>query len=134
VGVQTLPDNIRPVKFTAATTRHRDYPYHLLSSEDGLWHIAIKPVIFGSRVIAWRQDSAGPCVDYCAGDNPAFLFELLDAVTRIFQRMPDGISERQVTALMPRYERRPIDQDPCWPALQALATDPTPFPDSQPHE
>jgi hypothetical protein len=41
--------------------------------------------------------------------------------------MPDGISERRVAELMPRWERRPIDQDPCWPALQALATDSTPI-------
>jgi hypothetical protein len=93
-------------------------------SADDYWFIGTKPVIFGMRVVAWRDGSAGPVVDYCAGDNPPFLSQLLVTVATIFnRRLPDGASEREVLALMPTWQRRPIDGDPCWPALKALAAE-----------
>ena len=101
-----------------------DYRVYFRSA-DGFWSIGTKPVIFGMRVVAWRDRSAGPTVDYCAGDNPPFLSELLITVATIFSRhLPDGAAERQVLNLMPTWQRRPIDGDPCWPALQALAATP----------
>ena len=94
-------------------------------STDGLWSIGCWPVMFGVRVVAWRKGSAGPSVDYCAGADPAFLVQLLETIAEIFrQRIPAGASEREVVALMPGWERRPINTDPCWQQLQALAGDP----------
>ena len=95
-------------------------------SADDAWFIGTKRVIFGMRVVAWRNGSAGPVVDYCAGDNPPFLSQLLLTVATIFhRRLPDGASEREAQELMPTWQRRPIDGDPCWPALQALAAEVT---------
>lgn len=81
--------------------------------------------MFGVRVVAWRKDSDCRSVDYCAGADPAFLVELLETVAEIFRRrIPAAASEREVEALMPDWERRPINTDPCWQRLQALASDP----------
>jgi hypothetical protein len=77
--------------------------------------------MFGVRAVAWRKGSAGPCVDYCAGDDPAFLIELLATLRSIFLHLPEGISERDVVELLPGWQTRPISHDPCWGALQQLA-------------
>ncbi len=91
-------------------------------STDGLWFIGLKPVLFGVRVIAWRNDSTGPVVDYCAGADPIFMVDLLGTVAEIFRRhIPEGATEREVLSLMPQWERRPIDQDPSWLKLRAMA-------------
>jgi hypothetical protein len=104
------------------------HPYqHVLSSADGLWHIGIKPVIFGCRVIAWHRDGVGPTIDYCAGDSASFLLQLLAAIVAIFRRLPDGITEAQLMRLMPGWQRRPINLDPCWQQLQLLADGTTPL-------
>jgi hypothetical protein len=91
-------------------------------SADDLWSIGTNPVLFGMRVIAFRDGSAGPVVDYCAGSDPIFKCQLLLAVAAIFIRhLPDGATEQQVLNLMPTWRTRPINSDPCWPKLQALA-------------
>ena len=93
-------------------------------SADDCWFIGTKSVIFGMRVVAWRNGSAGPVVDYCAGDNLPFLSQLLVTVATIFsRRLPDGATEREVVDLMPTWQRRPIDGRRCWPALKALAAE-----------
>lgn len=94
-------------------------------SPDDCWFIGTKTVIYGTRVVAWRNGSVGPVVDYCAGANQPFLAQLLLTVAMIFRRrLLDGASEAEVRELMPTWQRRPIDDDPCWPALQALAASP----------
>lgn len=99
-----------------------DTTYHCVwSSEGGVWSIGLWKVMFGVRVVAWCRGSVGSSVDYCAGDNPNFMAELLATVRTIFLHLPESISERDVVELMPRWEIRPIDRDPCWPALQQLA-------------
>lgn len=111
---------------------HQDGYEALYRSADGLWSIGLYPVIFGVRVVAWREGAAGRAVDYCAGADAFFTLELLAVIAAIFRRhLPDGATEDEVTALMPGWQRRPISRDPCWPALQQLATTPpTPCPPS----
>ena len=90
-------------------------------SENGTWRIGIKPVIFGVRVIAYHHDGVGPCVDYCAGSDLAFLARLFVVIYDIFSSLPEAITEREVIQLMPSYQVRPIDQDLCWEELQRMA-------------
>lgn len=90
-------------------------------SENGIWRIGIKPVIFGTRVIAYRNDAVGPCVDYCAGSDRAFLANLFAVMYAIFSSLPEITTEREMMQLMPPYKVRPIDKDPCWEELQRMA-------------
>lgn len=93
------------------------------ASENGAWSIGTWPVLFGVRVIAWRQGSGGRCVDYCAGDDPVVAFALLAMLSAIFrQHLKEEATEAEVTRLLPAWARRPVNTDPaCWDALKALA-------------
>lgn len=93
------------------------------ASANGLWFIGTWPVIYGVRAIAWRQDGTGRCVDYCAGNSPAVLLQLLQLLRQIFEvHLEDNASERTVEQLLPGWERRPINTDPnCWARLKQLA-------------
>lgn len=91
-------------------------------SENDVWLLGIKEVMFGHRVIAFREGSCGPTVDYCAADQPVFLVQLLAVIKKIFEGVPEEITERDLAVLLPGWQVRPINRDPhCWDRLQALA-------------
>ena len=114
---------------------HRDGYKAIYRSADGLWSIGLYPVIFGVRVVAWRDGAAGRAVDYCAGSDVFFALELLAVIAAIFRHhIPDGATEDEVMALMPSWQRRPINRDPCWPALRQLATTPSEQLDPESHD
>lgn len=92
-------------------------------SENGIWSIGLFPVLFGMRVVAWRTGSSCRSVDYCAGNDVGFAIDLLDAIKRIFEGIPEDIQERGIEKMMPQWEIRPTNNDPCWPALQRLAVE-----------
>lgn len=92
------------------------------SQPKGILKIGVWPVLFGVRVIAWREGSFGRSVDYCAGSDETFLVELLYTIKAILSKCPEDVSEVQVESMMPPWEVRPISKDPaCWSALQRLA-------------
>ena len=90
-------------------------------SDNGLWMIGTWPVLYGVRAIAWHRDSVSRSADYCAGSDAAFLAELLAVLRTIFSALPESTTEDEMTKLLPNWRQRPIDTDPCWPALQQLA-------------
>lgn len=99
--------------------------YHCIwRSENNVWYIGTWSVMFGVRAIAWRKDSTGRCIDYCAGDDPVFLGQLLVTLKTIFSFLPEDVSEDEVLRIMPGWERRPINRDACWETLQEMAAHP----------
>lgn len=108
------------MKFSGAE-RNINFPIARFVSENGRWEVGLMPVLFGVRVRAGIVGHDWVNVDYCAGDNPAFALQLLVTVIEIFEGLPEDITGGDVEALMPAYERRPIDRDPCWKKLQDLA-------------
>lgn len=99
-----------------------NYRYSLAyTSSNRIWFIGAKPVIYGVRAIAWRKDSVGPCLDYCTGDDVELLIGVIRSMIAIFRQLPEDISEKEVIALFPQWNLRPINRDKCWPALQQLA-------------
>lgn len=98
-----------------------DYTIVWGSKPKGIWKIGVKPVMFGVRAIAWRDGSFGPSVDYCSGDNEVFLIELLFTIKKILSKYPETITEIEVEEMMPMWQRRPIDKDPCWDILKEMA-------------
>lgn len=90
-------------------------------SENDVWSFGIWPVMFGFRVRACRVGAEAVVIDYCAADQPAFLMQLLVAVQLVLEQLPEDLTESELEKIMPRWQRRPINFDPCWPALQALA-------------
>lgn len=93
----------------------------LFHSENRVWFLGTKPVLFGTRVIAWKAGSVGPSIDYCAGADSIFMVQLLMTVAEIFKKFPEGITESELEKQMPRWSVRPINDDPCWSELQAMA-------------
>jgi hypothetical protein len=98
------------------------YGYKLLYvSENRKWHIAVKPVIFGFRAVAYEADSIGCAIDYCAADQPVFLMLLIATLRAIFLHLPEQMSSTDMYRFMPSWRVRPINCDPCWDELQDLA-------------
>jgi len=94
-------------------------------SEDGRCEVGLSPVLFGVRVRAGDVGSMAVDIDYCAGADVLFQLQLLDVIKRIIETFPTGTPMRDIAAQLPTYERRPINQDPCWPALQQLLSERT---------
>lgn len=92
-----------------------------LVSESGEWELGLWSVMFGVRVRFGRTDSMDIELDYCAGANPLFQMELLNAVHIILQEIPETVTVRELRDIFPDYHLKPIDRDPiCWPLLQRL--------------
>lgn len=77
-------------------------------------------MLYGKRVRASIVGQPCVAVDYCAGADPVFLIHLLAVIVRIMEAFPESITEREVQDMMPGYDRRPIDEDPCWQKLQDM--------------
>jgi hypothetical protein len=60
-------------------------------------------------------------LDYCAGDNPIFQVMLLQVVLDLMARLPEETQGDELETILPGYEIRPINLDPCWNKLQALS-------------
>jgi hypothetical protein len=93
----------------------------LYITDNGRWKIAIKPVIFGWRAVAYEADSVGCVADYCAGDRAIFAIEIAATLKAIFTCLPDGVTEAEIGKILPEWDVRPIDRDSCWEQLQALS-------------
>ena len=92
-----------------------------LSSENGTWDVGFFPVIFGVRVGINRRGSEGFWVkEYCAGADQVFQGQLLLCLVAILECLPENTTERELQNLLPGYRVKPINLDPCWPALQQL--------------
>lgn len=108
------------MKFTRAEPTE-NYPKLRMVSEDGAYEVGLYPVMFGVRIRAGRSNSPVCDIDYCAGADPLFQVLLLAAVVDILESLPDGTPSSEIQNMMPRFERKPINQDPCWGKLQAMA-------------
>lgn len=84
----------------------------LYSSQNRVWHIGIKPVIFGKRIVVWKENSFGPAVDLCAGADTSFLIELSILVHNVLLAYPETSSHKEIEEAFPTYARRPVNLDP----------------------
>lgn len=101
-----------------------NYPRARRLSENDVWEMGIYPVMFGFRVrVGLAGDPLGYTFDYCAGDDVGFVIQLYVTVMALMEALPETITENQLLRLIPSYQVRPIDRDPCWEALQALVAD-----------
>jgi len=100
-----------------------NFPIVRLVSENERWECGVMDVLFGFRVRAGLVGAVGVSIDYCAGDNRLFLLELLSTIVIILESLPESVTEAEVKRMMPGYECRPIYLDPCWPKLQAMASE-----------
>jgi hypothetical protein len=98
--------------------------YSCFSSENKVWNLGVYPVLFGLRIRAYRADSAGVSVDYCAGADGDFLMVLFNTISKILMQLPEEIQDYQLEALLPFCEKKPICNDDKWPELLELATAP----------
>ncbi len=91
------------------------------ASETGRWECGLTRMLFGVRVRAGVAGTGGCVVDYCAGADRVFMFELLLVVVEILEALPESTTEAELSAMLPGHTVKPINQDPaCWPQLQAL--------------
>jgi hypothetical protein len=92
-------------------------------SEGGQWEIGARSMIFGVRICGNRVGSIAFAFDYCAGANVGFVHILLLVMLSILESLPEETTERELQNMLPSWEIRPIDKDPCWQKLQQLAID-----------
>jgi hypothetical protein len=52
-----------------------------------------------------------------------FTYSLLLTMKSILQFLPESTTERELQRMLPNWQTRPIDRDPCWGKLQKLALD-----------
>ena len=91
-----------------------------LVSENNIWEIGIREMMFGYRVCGNTIGDDCYEFDYCAGNDPAFIFQLFAVMCNIFSSLDENISLTKVRKLLPTYEVRPINNDPCWDKLLLL--------------
>lgn len=101
-------------------TPNENFPLLRFLSEDGGYEVGLMPVLYGVRVRAGRVGDSFVFIDYCAGADRDFQARLLGVIIDILETLPVGITPREVQDLMPGYDIRPIDKDPCWPTLIEL--------------
>lgn len=103
------------------------------TSENDVWEIGLRPMIYGVRVSAGRVEPSRGfalfyAIDYCAGGDESFLMQLFAVVVNLLSRLPESITVAEVERLFPEYERKPINLDPCWDKLLDLCQMDDPFP------
>lgn len=108
------------MKFTRAEPTG-NFPKLRMVSEDGAYEVGLYPVLFGVRIRAGRVNSPVCDIDYCAGADQLFQVMLLGTVVAILESLPNGTPSSEIRRMMPGFERKPINQDPCWEKLQAMA-------------
>lgn len=117
---------------------HRTLPAegmpHRWASENNIWEIGLRPMLYGVRVSVGRINPECGCalvytLDYCAGDDEDFLLNLLATLLILMTALPESILPQQLERLFPTYQIKPINKDPdCWKRLQQLARLDNPFP------
>lgn len=109
------------MKFTKAES-NENFPLGRWVSENNVWEIGFRPMLFGVRVSLGKVGSDWITLDYCAGDNQSFAFILFATVARILMALPETVTEQQLRQTFPAYTVKPIDRDPyCWERLKELA-------------
>lgn len=107
---------------------------HRWASENDVWEISLRPMIYGVRVSVGRIESSRGyalfyVLDYCAGDDQAFLLNLWATIVILMTALPESITPRELKKLFPTYKVKPINRDPhCWEELQRLVKLEEPFP------
>jgi hypothetical protein len=101
--------------------REPNYDRLKLVSENGRWELGLWSVMFGVRVRCGLTGECGVSLDYCAGADPLFQMELLNAIHIILQEVPEDISVADFEDMFPQWAVRPVNHDPlCWPELQRM--------------
>lgn len=108
------------MKFTGTET-DENYDVARWVSENNVWELGLHRVLFGIRVVAGRVGDGCYDIKYCAGDDQGFALLLLATVFRILSLLPESIKPYELKRMMPTYERKPINLDPCWEKLIILA-------------
>lgn len=92
-----------------------------LVSEEGGWELGLWSVMFGVRVRFGRTGGCGVELDYCAGADELFQWELLNAIHIILLEVPESVSNCELRRMFPDYTVKPVNNCPhCWPRLQQM--------------
>jgi hypothetical protein len=97
-----------------------DYPYLHCVSHNNLWAIGVYSLISGFAV-GCSCDEERIHGGYACGNNKELAMHVWSLLARILLCVDESISIAQMSALLPNWERRPIDKDDCYPRLIALA-------------
>lgn len=99
---------------------NENFPVARRVSTNKVWEMSICPVLFGYRVRVGPYGKQWYSFDYCAADDSAFLLKLYITVVRLMELLPESITEQELQDMIPTYQVRPINLDPCWFKLVAL--------------
>jgi hypothetical protein len=115
-----MTGNLKTMKFHRVQTEP-NYDRLKLVSEGGEWELGLWRVMFGVRVRFGLAGAGGVELDYCAGADPMFQLELLNAVHIILQEVPESVTCGEIQRMFPGFHIKPINLDPfCWKRLQEM--------------
>ena len=103
------------------TEPNQNYPKARYESENGIWEVGLFPVLFGVRIRAGLRGAGWCTVDYCAGADYQIQTLLLAMIITMLEQLPEDIAEHKISEALPRFEIKPINNDPCWQELTELA-------------
>lgn len=103
------------------TAPDENYSIARLVDETGQWEFGMRRVLYGNRVACNRIGTGCYVADYCAADDQSFLLLLFAVMYNILEQLPPETTETELQRVLPRYDRKPINLDPCWQNLQCLA-------------
>ena len=107
-------------------TEPDEHLFRRWKSENKVWEVGFFRVLYGIRVRAGKippglDYAPAVSIDYCAGADEGFALCILAIVVKLLSTLPESVTASQVEALVPRYQVKPIDQDPCWDRLLELS-------------
>lgn len=80
-------------------------------SENGRWEIGLYPVLYGTRVRAGIAGSPCCVIDLCAGPTEKGQELLYSRILKILSRLPEEISEGEVSRMIPEHSVKPVLND-----------------------
>ena len=91
-------------------------------STSGRWELGVCRMIYGARVRLGIAGESFCVLDYCGGNDPEVLENLLRLVMTILLTVPEELDHQRVAAIFPTYKIKPIVLDQqCWATLESLA-------------
>lgn len=96
-------------------------PVLRMQSEQGIWELGMRQMMFGVRVSLMRTQDFWYTLDYCAADDEAFLLQLYVVISLALESFSEDVDPNVISRQFPRFQFKPIKYDRCWGELYFMA-------------
>lgn len=106
------------MKFPHKTPPDINFDVLRLESENHVWEIGVRRVLYGYRVCMNRIDADCYLIDYCCGSDSALLLQTLAMVAKILEDIPEDATDKYISSISPYNQVKPVNKDSVWSYLQ----------------